>query len=50
MERASGWDALDEYLDELMPYAREFDDSVNTKSLMPLGRLPDAHGWECRPR
>jgi hypothetical protein len=28
MERNSGWDALDEYLGKLMPYAREFDDSV----------------------
>jgi hypothetical protein len=33
MERDSGWDALDEYLDRLMPYAREFDDSVKHEVL-----------------
>jgi GNAT superfamily N-acetyltransferase len=33
MERDSGWDALDEYLDRLMPYAREFDDSVKDEVL-----------------
>jgi len=33
MERHSGWDALDEYLDKLMPYAREFDNSVKHEVL-----------------
>jgi hypothetical protein len=36
MERASGWDTLDEYLDQLMPYAREFDDSVKHEVLDAL--------------
>jgi hypothetical protein len=33
MERASGWDALDDYLDKLLPYAREFDDAVKHEVL-----------------
>jgi hypothetical protein len=33
MERVSGWDALDEYLDKLLPYAREFDASVKHEVL-----------------
>lgn len=33
MERDSGWDALDDHLDKLMPYAREFDDSVKHEVL-----------------
>ena len=33
MERNSGWDALDDYLEKLMPYAREFDDSVKHEVL-----------------
>jgi hypothetical protein len=33
MERVSGWDVLDEYLDKLLPYAREFDDSVKHEVL-----------------
>jgi hypothetical protein len=33
MERVSGWDTLDEYLDKLLPYAREFDDTVKHEVL-----------------
>jgi hypothetical protein len=36
MERNSGWDALDDYLDKLLPYAREFDDSVKHEVLDAL--------------
>lgn len=33
MERVFGWDPLDEYLDKLLPYAREFDASVKHEVL-----------------
>ncbi len=39
MERNSGWDALDEYLDKLMPYAREFDDAVKHEVLDAVGEV-----------
>jgi Transposase DDE domain len=50
MERVSVFDALDEYLDKLLPYAREFDASVKHEVLDAVMDVTGAPGWGCQLR